>query len=378
MANIRVKRTENTKPTPQLLPGELGLIKSRLYYGPKETTNDSTLVDALPIASLNTDNTWLGDQTFNGDITVNGGNVAQADTVPNLIVSTPQTSTIEVKLAKDSAASPIGNSTTIAAATPSAAGVMTSADKTKLNAIASGAQVNVIEVIQGNGTVLPITSKTVNITPAGIGAAPTSHNHAATNITSGTLNSERLPIVPISKGGTGGATASEARTNLDVPPTSHASTSSTFGTATGTEYGHAKASVTQPLMAFNLGATGTQLNIFARGDHRHPIDTSRVAVTDIEDTLTSLYTNKPLSANQGRILKQLIDGQEFGKAFVSISELILYILGLEGLPLFDVQGFEIQDVTGITLYDIGRILTIGFNLFITDLNIPDFWITEKI
>lgn len=39
-------------------------------------------------------------------------------------------------------------------------------DKTKLGNIASGAQVNVIEVIKVNGTVQTVTDKTVNITTA--------------------------------------------------------------------------------------------------------------------------------------------------------------------------------------------------------------------
>lgn len=46
--------------------------------------------------------------------------------------------------------------------------------------------------------------------------APSSHNHAATEITSGTLSSDRLPTIPITKGGTGATTASNARTNLDI------------------------------------------------------------------------------------------------------------------------------------------------------------------
>lgn len=45
-------------------------------------------------------------------------------------------------------------------------------------------------------------------TPAEIGAAATSHTHGAGDITSGTL--------PIARGGTGGTTATKARTNLEV------------------------------------------------------------------------------------------------------------------------------------------------------------------
>lgn len=39
------------------------------------------------------------------------------------------------------------------------------------------------------------------------GKADSSHNHAAGNITSGTLSADRLPTVPIAKGGTVGATS---------------------------------------------------------------------------------------------------------------------------------------------------------------------------
>ncbi len=51
------------------------------------------------------------------------------------------------------------------------------------------------------------------------GKANSSHNHAASNITSGTLSSDRLPTVPITKGGTGSTTAAGALTNLGVTAT---------------------------------------------------------------------------------------------------------------------------------------------------------------
>ena len=51
------------------------------------------------------------------------------------------------------------------------------------------------------------------------GKAASSHNHAASNITSGTLSSDRLPTVPIAKGGTGATTADDALTNLGITAT---------------------------------------------------------------------------------------------------------------------------------------------------------------
>ncbi len=46
------------------------------------------------------------------------------------------------------------------------------------------------------------------------GKADDDHNHAATDITSGTLSSDRLPTVPVSKGGTGATNAKAAQYNL--------------------------------------------------------------------------------------------------------------------------------------------------------------------
>lgn len=64
--------------------------------------------------------------------------------------------------------------TTYSNATTSAAGLMSAYDKTKLNGIASGAQVNSITGVKGNAESTYRTGQ-VNITPANVGAAPTSH-----------------------------------------------------------------------------------------------------------------------------------------------------------------------------------------------------------
>ena len=84
---------------------------------------------------------------------------------------------------------------------------MSAADKKKLDGIASGAQVNSVTGVKGGAESTYRTGQ-VNLTPADIGAAPASHNHSASNITSGTL--------PIARGGTGATNAAGIRTNIGV------------------------------------------------------------------------------------------------------------------------------------------------------------------
>lgn len=68
---------------------------------------------------------------------------------------------------------------------------------------------------------------------AGIGAAASSHNHSASDITSGTL--------PISRGGTGATTASDALTNLGAAASSH---------------NHSASNITSGTLALARGGTG--------------------------------------------------------------------------------------------------------------------------
>lgn len=69
--------------------------------------------------------------------------------------------------------------TTYSNATTSAAGLMSAEDKAKLNSIAQGAQVNSITGVKGNAESTYRTGQ-VNLTPANVGAAPTSHASAET------------------------------------------------------------------------------------------------------------------------------------------------------------------------------------------------------
>lgn len=60
--------------------------------------------------------------------------------------------------------------------------------------------------------------------------------NAATATTAETLGQ----TLPVNKGGTGATTSAAARTNLGVPPTSHASSSTNYGLATDSQYGHVR------------------------------------------------------------------------------------------------------------------------------------------
>lgn len=104
----------------------------------------------------------------------------------------------------------------------------TSAEKTKLSGIASGAQVNVLEGIQKNGTNVTITNKIANI------SVPTKTSDITND--SGFI------------------------TSADVPESAAAST-------------------TTPKMN-GTAAVGTE-TAFARGDHIHPTDTSRASASSV-------------------------------------------------------------------------------------------------
>jgi len=104
----------------------------------------------------------------------------------------------------------------------------TSDEKTKLANIAAGAQVNVLEGIQKNGTNVTITNKIANI------SVPTATSDLTND--SGFITTSDIPE---------GAAASTTTPHMD-------------GTA----------------------AVGTEL-AFARGDHTHPTDTSRASASDL-------------------------------------------------------------------------------------------------
>lgn len=151
----------------------------------------------------------------------------------------------------------------------------TSDEKTKLANIEAGAQANIIEGIQKNGTSVTVTNKIANIT------VPTATSDLTND--SGFITTADIPE---------GAAASTTTPKMD-------------GTA----------------------AVGTEL-AFARGDHRHPTDTSRAAASDLDAVDARVQTLETAVGTGGSVdskIKAAVEAldssiaAETGKAIASVT-----------------------------------------------------------
>lgn len=96
-------------------------------------------------------------------------------------------------------------------------GASVSADATS-DDLANAINSEVVPVSNGGTGATSATNARTNlgITPENIGAADENHKHSAADITSGTMSVSRLPTITVAKGGTGATTAAQARVNLGV------------------------------------------------------------------------------------------------------------------------------------------------------------------
>lgn len=91
---------------------------------------------------------------------------------------------------------------------------------------------------------------------------------------------------------------------IGAAPTSHASTATTYGVSSASNYGHAMASGTTP-KANGTAAVGSETAKFARGDHVHPLQTtvsgSSGSCTGNAATATTWQTSRTLTiGNTGK------------------------------------------------------------------------------
>lgn len=224
------------------------------------------------------------------------------------------------------------NNTTYSNATTSAAGLMSSSDKTKLDGIATGATKVTVDSALSSTSTNPVQNKVVNtaisnlntlvgdtavstqitnaideITPASIGAATSSHTHSGYASTSHTHNYAGSS----SAGGAANSVANSMTVQLNSGTTEGTNkftfngsaaksvniTPSTIGAAASSHGTHVSYSSTNPVMdgTASVGSAST----VARSDHKHPTDTTRAAASD----LTSHTGNK--SNPHGVTLSQL-------------------------------------------------------------------------
>ena len=231
--------------------------------------------------------------------------------------------------------------TTYENATTTTAGLMSAADKAKLNGVAEGAQENIIESISVNDVEQQVTSKGVNI------AIPTSLSQLSDDV--GYLTEESDPTVPTwaKQPQKPAYTASEVGAlpaDTDIPSkVSDLENDADFvsfedipvKTVNG-KTGDVIFSIPSKISDLtddsdfatngDLAKLQTKLNTLADSDdqtldqlseivayiknNKNLIDgvtTGKVSVSDIVDNLTSTAINKPLSAKQGKVLKDLID-----------------------------------------------------------------------
>jgi len=79
----------------------------------------------------------------------------------------------------------------------------------------------------------------------------------------------------------------------------------------------------------------------------------KIDIVDIVDGLDSSAVNKPLSARQGKVLREIIAGLRFAKSFATIEDLVVHLNNAPKTEYF-----------------------VGYDFYIEALEVPDFWITE--
>ena len=111
------------------------------------------------------------------------------------------------------------------------------------------------------------------------------HNYAGSSSAGGAANSVKTNLIIKLNGGStegtnlftfNGSTAKTVNITpsaIGAAPTSHASTATTYGVSSASNYGHAMASSTTP-KANGTAAVGSETAKFARGDHVHPLQTT--------------------------------------------------------------------------------------------------------
>ncbi len=156
-------------------------------------------------------------------------------------------------------------------ATPTADGLMSSADKSKLDGVAANAN---------------------NYTHPNTGVSAGSYLKVTVNQQGHVTAGSNDPMA-VTEGGTGATDAAGARSNIGAAAVSHASATGDNGKASATAYGHAMASSAAPLAPGTANA-GTDNGKFAREGHIHP---AQVDVTGKAGSADKLATARRINGS---------------------------------------------------------------------------------
>ena len=131
--------------------------------------------------------------------------------------------------------------------------------------VSVGKLIHDADSVDGKSASTSTTANTIPVRDSSGKIAGDITGNAATATSAAALST----TLAIGKGGTGATSASAARSNLGVPPTSHASSGTTYGLSSATVYGHAMATSDAPAQDTDAGSAGTDVTHFARADHAH-------------------------------------------------------------------------------------------------------------
>ena len=145
--NVPTKTSDLTNDSGYITQRDIPSVPEKI----SDLQNDSGFITARDIPTIPDSTSDLVNDS--GFITISDV-PTDADTVNGHTVNT------------DVPANAVFTDTTYTDATQQQSGLMSSTDKTKLDGVESGAEVNVIESVQVDSTTLPVTGKSVNILPA--------------------------------------------------------------------------------------------------------------------------------------------------------------------------------------------------------------------
>lgn len=148
------------------------------------------------------------------------------------------------------------------------------------------------------------------------------HDHNITDLLSGT-NSATTKVL---MGGNGSSEKPTWKSLSDagIAPTSHVSSTNTYGVSTATLYGHAKSASSIPLVASGSGALGDQADVFARENHVHP------AQTEVHTAYQLMYPTSFMVTGGATSEAVEFDGTQ-GYVQLKITQLNPYMLGPNAL-----------------------------------------------